>query len=114
MQEGPNFFDVLKTRIPVGHKTQINLNNHYYMKFYYTHSLILMIIFAQFAMFIFLKVTELMYYHYFDIKNDPTKELPDPEVIKRKHRPLHICSHGMDLALIIQYFILNYHKIIYQ
>lgn len=114
LQEGPNFFDVLQTRIPVGQKTQIHLNNHFFMKFYYSHSIIVVMLTTQFVMFIFLKVTELMHYHYFESKDDPTYKLSDPEVIKKKHKRLHIISHAMDLALIVQYFILNYHKIIYQ
>ena len=100
--------------INVGAKIQIDMNEFYYIKFYYTHGIIVLMIGLQFLIYTFLKNREVTYFKVDEIfLNKEESEIPDGHELHLKlHRMRHI-SYLMDLIIMFQFWCLDYHLIIW-
>ena len=109
-------FDQVVGEVEVGAKIQINVNEFYYVKYYHTHGIIALMIALQLFLYGFLKNTEVTYFKVDEIMRnavDGEFELPDGKLINERLFSVRQMIHALDLILILQFWALDYHLIIW-
>ena len=100
----------VESKIEVGAKTQINLNNFYFTKMHRTYGQLTMLLAMQLIIYGVLKIAEVVYFGW--SKN--LKVVPDSKILHSRQRNYHIVRDVLDLCIIVEYWLLNYHRIMWK
>ena len=84
--------------------------------------MLLLMVLIQLCIFSFVKITEIKYFSFVDSLDKTRKQviesehdhMPDGDVLSKKHERLHLIVNGLDYLMILQYWLLNYHIIIWK